>query len=69
MPPMPDKSIARSVGEFFGHILRAARTDVSPGTTIRHEVREARAEIGGREMILRRTTIDEVRPPTPEERE
>ena len=64
----PDKrasrpTIARSLGQFFGQIARAVREPVDP---------EQRTEIGrtsesveardasGKQVILRRTTIDEI---------
>ena len=52
------KPMMRSLGEFFGHIIKGVRTD--PGqatnTVIRHETEE---EDRG-DMILRRTTVEEI---------
>ncbi len=61
MPKKPDKSISRSLGEFFGHIYRGIRTDPS----------EQRREVGRRtetetretprgKVTIRRTIIEEV---------
>lgn len=57
--PAPRKTIARSLGEFFGHIVSGVRTDPA-ATPARREVnREVREEDRG-DVILRRTVIDEV---------
>jgi hypothetical protein len=63
MAPDPRKSLMRSLGEFFGHILHAARTD--PGLppakqTVRHDVQEETRDTPQGKVTLRRTTIDEV---------
>ncbi len=66
-----EKSTMRSLGEFFGHIMRGVRTDperalgrrVIPGKTFTEvETRETPA---GR-VVLRRTIVEEVvLPPAP----
>lgn len=54
----PRKSIARSVGEFFGHIMRGVKTD--PSRPERMEVsREVEEEDRG-DVVLRRTVVEEV---------
>ena len=53
-----DKPLMRSLGEFFGHIIRGIRTDpAKPRTTVvKKEIKE---EDRG-DVILRRTTIEEI---------
>lgn len=71
--PRPDKDIpiSRAVGRFFGHLWNAAARPVPPsasaghaaggaGKTVRHETEESRGEIDGKQVVLRRTTIEEV---------
>lgn len=61
MPKAPSKSLARSLGEFFGHILHGVKAD--PATdrkVIRREVEEERTPTDQGEITLRRTTIEEV---------
>ncbi|MCA9291266.1 MAG: hypothetical protein KDA25_09055 [Phycisphaerales bacterium] len=53
------KSLMRNLGEFFGHLAKAVRTDPAKDphrTVVRTEVEE---EDRG-DVILRRTTIEEV---------
>ncbi|MEO1128932.1 MAG: hypothetical protein AAFX05_04390 [Planctomycetota bacterium] len=55
------KSIARSVGEFFGHIWKGVTTDVSAERQVlRTEVEEEQHEAQGKKVTLRRTTIEEI---------
>jgi hypothetical protein len=56
------KSLSRALGEFFGHILHGAKTKVDDNgnEVIRTEVRRTVEEEDRGDMILRRTTIDEV---------
>jgi hypothetical protein len=56
------KSISRSLGEFFGHILRGAKTKVDDkgNEVLRKEVKRTVEEEERGDMVLRRTTIDEV---------
>ncbi|MHC4794980.1 MAG: hypothetical protein GWP75_04535 [Planctomycetia bacterium] len=63
------KSIMRSLGEFVGHVAKGIRTDPSAPkvTEVRREVETERRG----DVVLRRTTIEEVempadRPPKPE---
>ncbi len=58
----PDKSLARSLGEFVGHIWRGVKADPSPdrrevGRTVE---RDERTTPDGKKVVLRRTTIDEI---------
>lgn len=58
------KSIARSLGEFVGHIWGAVNRDPADG--IRHEVSRVVEEEDRGDVVLRRTTIEEIevrRPP------
>lgn len=52
----------RSLGEFFGHIVRGARTPVSGPERheVRREVQEETRETAQGKVTLRRTTIEEV---------
>ncbi|HMN95601.1 MAG TPA: hypothetical protein PKC43_05185 [Phycisphaerales bacterium] len=54
----PPKSIARSLGEFVGHLWSAVRHDPTPGA--RREVRRVVEEEDRGDVVLRRTTIEEV---------
>jgi hypothetical protein len=49
------KTLMRSLGEFFGHIIRAVRTDPRKKVVSRKIEEERRGS-----LTLRRTTIDEV---------
>lgn len=64
MPQTSKKTIAFSVGQFFGHITRAVRTDVrsepAPKRT-RIQTRDVQTPMGM--VTLRRTVIDEVLAP------
>lgn len=58
MTAQPPKSLMRSLGEFFGHVIHGVKQPVGPDTReLRREVEE-RALPGG--VTLRRTTIEEV---------
>ena len=56
----PDhKPLMRSLGEFFGHIVKGIRTNTTPDrecTEVRRETEEEHRD----DMILRRTTIEEI---------
>ncbi len=63
-----DKSLMRNLGEFFGHIVRAVKTDPArqdapqsghPTTSTQvHE--ETVIDPDGKRVVLRRTTIEEI---------
>ena len=53
------KTIARSLGEFFGHIVNGVKTDPAAGQASREVNRTVHEEDQG-DVILRRTVIDEV---------
>ena len=57
-----DKSIARSLGEFFGHVWHGGvRKDVSPAKqTLKHDVQEHTQPAPGGKVTVRRTTIEEI---------
>ena len=69
------KPLARSLGEFFGILWDAAKTDVSkpaggapggaPATVVRKDVQEQTVETPRGAVTLRRTTIDEIEPAAP----
>jgi len=63
MPDSPDKSLMRSLGEFFGHVAKGIRTDPAAPrerTEVRRTVEEEKRPDG---IVLRRTTIEEVELP------
>lgn len=61
MPDKPPKSLMRSLGEFFGHIARGAKTDVkAKPQQVRRTVEEETRETPQGKITLRRTTIEEV---------
>ena len=75
MPVPPKKTISRSLGEFFGHVIKGAKTDpaascgtTATGPTTRRETttEEARDTPAGT-VILRRTVVEEVILPKPDE--
>jgi hypothetical protein len=53
------KTIARSLGEFFGHIVQGVKTDAAATPASREVNRTVHEEDKG-DVILRRTVIDEV---------
>ena len=55
--PAPRKTIARSLGECFGHIARGLRSQVEPDRTEVRRTSEVRQEDG---VVLRRTVVEEV---------
>ncbi len=62
-----DKSLMRSLGEFVGHVVKGVRTD--PASPSRTEVRRTVETEERGDVVLRRTTIEEVeirRPADPE---
>ncbi|MAD19048.1 MAG: hypothetical protein CMJ52_02360 [Planctomycetaceae bacterium] len=61
MTGQESKSIMRSLGEFVGHVARGIRTDpAAPKTTeVRREVETERRG----DVVLRRTTIEEIEMP------
>jgi len=64
MASSKDKSLMRNLGEFFGHIIKGVKTDPRKpegenALTTREVHREIEEEDRG-DMILRRTTIEEV---------
>lgn len=73
-PSPPPTPIARAVGEFFGHLWRAVKSDVRrmsspmtptsgrPAAEVRREVREQVVQTDRGPVVLRRTVIDEIQP-------
>ena len=54
----------RSLGEFFGHVWKGVRTEPQPpARVVRREVQEKTIETPQGPVTLRRTTVDEIRPP------
>ena len=58
MSSPPKKSLMRSLGEFFGHIAHGVRSD--PGKKDKKTIRTTVEEKQEGNVILRRTTIEEV---------
>ena len=52
------KPLMRSLGEFFGHIIRGVKTD--PSEPKRTVVRKQVEEEDQGDIVLRRTTIEEI---------
>jgi hypothetical protein len=52
------KPLMRSLGEFFGHIIKGAKTD--PGAPKRSVVRRQVEEEDRGDVVLRRTMIEEI---------
>jgi hypothetical protein len=50
------KPLMRSLGEFFGHIIKAVKADPGKKKAIRKTVEEDRRG----NLVLRRTTIEEI---------
>ena len=60
MSDREQKSLARNLGSFFGHIIRAIKTDPAEKQSERKIVRQQTEEEDRGDMIIRRTTIEEV---------
>lgn len=61
MAEPPTKSLARSLGEFFGHILHGVKSDpAADRKVIRQKVEEETTPTAEGQITLRRTTIEEV---------
>lgn len=65
--PHRDKSLPRSLGEFFGHIWRGVTKDVATDKReVRRTVEEEERDTPQGKVTLRRTTIEEVEIRRPE---
>lgn len=60
MPSPKNKSLARSLGEFVGHIWRGVRTTPTTSGGEKREVKRTVEEEDRGDVILRRTTIEEI---------
>lgn len=63
--PSKDKSLARSLGEFFGHIIKGVKTNSASDAeaqrrVVKHDVEEESRQTPEGQITLRRTTIEEV---------
>lgn len=63
--PGPDdpKPLARSLGEFFGHIWKGVTTDPSKKTVRRERTEELERDTPAGRVKIRRTVIEEVELP------
>jgi hypothetical protein len=59
MPQPHDKTIMRSLGEFFGHIVRGVRTNPEDTSEVREVSRRVEEESRG-DVVMRRTTVEEI---------
>lgn len=67
-PPDSEIPISRALGRFFGHLWKGVSTPADQGTPsptnpteqVRKTKQERPAEINGKPVILRRTTIEEI---------
>lgn len=48
------------LGQFVGSVAKGVTAPVGQRTVVRHDVEEQRGERDGQEIVLRRTTIEEV---------
>lgn len=60
MASRQDKTIMRSLGEFFGHIVKGVRSDPSVTKPDVEEVSRSVEEEDRDGVVLRRTTIEEI---------
>ncbi len=61
MAEQPSKSLARSLGEFFGHIWHGVKADpAGQRRVMKHEVEEQTTPTPEGQVTLRRTTIEEI---------
>jgi hypothetical protein len=62
--PKNRKTISRSLGEFFGHIVHGVKGEIQQDEPdrreVRREVEEREGEVDGKKVTLRRTTIEEI---------
>lgn len=54
-----EKTIMRSLGEFFGHIVRGVKTDATSNPNVKEVSRQVEEEENDG-VVLRRTTIEEI---------
>jgi hypothetical protein len=59
----PNKSLLRSLGEFFGHIAHGIKTDPSKPRVVRKTVEHEQRDTPQGPVVLRRTIIEEVELP------
>jgi hypothetical protein len=56
----PSKSLARSLGEFFGHVIHGVKTDPAKKVVKTRTETEERETPDGQKVILRRTIVEEI---------
>ncbi|MCB9840996.1 MAG: hypothetical protein H6809_05040 [Phycisphaeraceae bacterium] len=54
------RSMMFRLGQFVGNVAKGITASVGQRTVVRHDVEERRGERDGQEIVLRRTTIEEV---------
>lgn len=59
MPPRNDKTLMRSLGEFFGHVAKGVKTDPTK-KVVRKEVEVEERDTPDGKVVLRRTIVEEV---------
>ena len=64
MPQGDQKSLARSLGQFFGHLIQGVKTPAPPSAQAKQEVRrhteQEQVQTPQGPVFLRRTIIEEV---------
>lgn len=63
MAPGPNKSLFRSLGEFFGHIAHGIKTDPAKPRVVKKTVEHEQRDTPQGPVVLRRTIIEEVELP------
>ncbi len=59
MAPRDDKTLMRSLGEFFGHVAKGVKTDPTK-KVVRKEVEVEERDTPEGKVVLRRTIVEEV---------
>ncbi|MCC6426178.1 MAG: hypothetical protein IT435_05095 [Phycisphaerales bacterium] len=59
MPDPSNKSIARSLGQFFGHIFHGIKADPAK-RVVRKDVQTEERQTSMGKVVLRRTTVEEI---------
>lgn len=68
MASRDDKTLMRSIGEFFGHVAKGVRTDPTK-KVVRKEVEVEERDTPEGKVVLRRTIVEEVEVAKPKKRD